>query len=222
MVYLLTVISGRVLRSIGVLSAAGYAVLWFGYAHGWGWIVTGDDQALRSAHDYGVNRFGWIGFWNVVSTVLGPSALRLMAAVGIVAALLRGQRRVAAFLALSVFAMGVVTAGAKALADRPRPETALTFATSSSFPSGHALGIMVGVLACLTVALPRLSRYARVWAVAGGAAAVLLVGAARVVLNVHHPTDVLAGWALGYLWFLVCVTIVPPDRRLRDRRCATR
>ena len=210
------------MRMVAVLAAAVYAVLWFGFAHGWGWIAAGDGSALQAAHGFGVHRPGWIGFWNVVSTVLSPTAMRIVAVVGIVAALLTRQRRTAAFLAVSVLGMALVIGSAKALADRPRPETALTFATSSSFPSGHALGIMVAVLAFLTVLLPRLSRPVRVWAVVWGSAAVLAVGLARVVLNVHHPTDVLAGWALGYLWFLVCVRVVPPDRRLRDRRCATR
>jgi membrane-associated phospholipid phosphatase len=33
-----------------------------------------------------------------------------------------------------------------------------------------------------------------------------------VVLNVHHPSDVLAGWALGYAYFVACLLMVPPSR----------
>ena len=43
-----------------------------------------------------------------------------------------------------------------------------------------------------------------------GAGLVFLVGFARVILNVHHPSDVVAGWALGYLYYLLCVRLVPP------------
>ena len=38
------------------------------------------------------------------------------------------------------------------------------------------------------------------------------IGIGRVVLNVHHPTDVVAGWALGYAYFVACLLVVPPSR----------
>jgi membrane-associated phospholipid phosphatase len=48
--------------------------------------------------------------------------------------------------------------------------------------------------------------------VALGAMTVVLIGVGRVVLNVHYPSDVLAGWALGYAYFALCLLIVPPTR----------
>jgi membrane-associated phospholipid phosphatase len=48
--------------------------------------------------------------------------------------------------------------------------------------------------------------------VACGAAVVVLIGVGRVVLNVHYPSDVLAGWALGYAYFVACLLMVPPSR----------
>jgi membrane-associated phospholipid phosphatase len=38
----------------------------------------------------------------------------------------------------------------------------------------------------------------------------LIVGVDRVALNVHYPSDVLAGWSLGYLYFLLCLLVFRP------------
>jgi membrane-associated phospholipid phosphatase len=113
---------------------------------------------------------------------------------------------------ISVELTGLITEIAKHAANRPRPVTALVSAPSSSFPSGHALGVMVGVLALLTVVLPVIHRPLRVWLVAIGILTVIAIGVGRVVLNVHHPSDVVAGWALGYAYFVACVLMVPPSR----------
>jgi len=119
---------------------------------------------------------------------------------------------------------GIITEIAKYAANRPRPATALVSALSTSFPSGHALGVMVGVLALLTVVLPLVRRPLRAWLIAIGAVIVILIGIGRVVLNVHHPSDVIAGWAFGYAYFVACLLLIPPSRRVTaaDETPATR
>ena len=49
-------------------------------------------------------------------------------------------------------------------------------------------------------------------AIAVSALSVLSVGTARVALNVHYPSDVLAGWSLGYLYFLLCLLVFRPPQ----------
>jgi undecaprenyl-diphosphatase len=90
--------------------------------------------------------------------------------------------------------------------------TALAAATSSSFPSGHALGVTVGVGALLALTLPMLRRGARVAAVCAGVLVVAAVGVARVALNVHHPSDVLAGWAMGWAYLVIWAVLLRPWR----------
>jgi undecaprenyl-diphosphatase len=194
------------------LAVAVYALMWIGYALQWNWLMTIDSSWLDIGHRYGVAHPGWVTAWNVFCTVLGPTVFRLVTLIVIMFALVRRNLRVALFLVISVELAGIITEIAKYAANRPRPATALVSAPSTSFPSGHALGVIVAVLALLTVVLPVVHRPLRAWLVAFGAAIVILIGIGRVVLNVHHPSDVLAGWALGYAYFVACLLMVPPSR----------
>jgi membrane-associated phospholipid phosphatase len=196
---------------LAVAALALYVVLWVGMAAQWDWLDAIDRFALDPLHDYGVDRPGWVTAWDVYCTVLGPTAFRLFTLIVIVVALARRNLRTALFLVVSVELSGLVTEAAKAAANRPRPAGALVDAWSSSFPSGHAVGVMCSVLALLTILLPVVHRPAgRTTLIVLGVVVVVTIGVGRVVLNVHHPSDVLAGWALGYLWFVVCLRTVPP------------
>src|SRR6267142_4520387 len=168
------------------IAVAVYALMWIGYASQWNWLTTIDSSWLDIGHRYGVAHPGWVTAWNAFCTVLGPSAFRLLTLVVIIFALVRRNLRVAFFLVISVELTGLITEIAKYAANRPRPATALVSAPSTSFPSGHALGVMVGVLALLTVFLPLIHRQLRAWLVAFGALTVIAIGIGRVVLNVHH------------------------------------
>ncbi|HEU4363557.1 MAG TPA: phosphatase PAP2 family protein [Mycobacterium sp.] len=199
-------------------AAAGFATMWLGYRQGWGWLATVDSSALSTGYDIGVKHPGWVRFWDAVCTVLAPVTFRLLGVAAAGFALLQNRVRTALLVLISVEFSGLVAQAVKNLADRPRPATALATASSSSFPSGHAVGVMVGVAALLTVFLPVLSRPARLAAVALGVLMVVTVGLGRVALNVHHPSDVLAGWALGYLYFAVCAGLVAAKPRRRPHR----
>ncbi|MEZ0364201.1 phosphatase PAP2 family protein [Mycobacterium sp. pUA109] len=185
--------------------------MWVGWRQDWGWLAAVDTAALTAAHDIGVKHHGWVQFWQLLCTVFSPAAFRVVGMLAVVAALVRRRLRAALFLLVAVELSEVVTHVAKTLAERPRPVTALVVEPSWSFPSGHALGVIVAVLALLTVLLPLLGPAARPAAMAVGALIVVAVGVGRVALNVHHPSDVLAGWALGYLYFLLCRRVLRPQ-----------
>ncbi len=199
-------------RSIAGAAAAAllYALMWIGFTQHWAVLATVDDWFLRFFHDVGSAHPGWVRFWDVFCVALGPTAFRIIAFGLIVLAVVRRNLSTAVFLFVSVELMGLVTEAGKRLSDRPRPSSALVDAVSTSFPSGHAVGVMVGVLALLTVLWPVMPVRLRVPVAVVGAGVVFLVGFARVILNVHHPSDVVAGWALGYLYYLLCVRLVPP------------
>jgi membrane-associated phospholipid phosphatase len=195
---------------VALVAAVVYAVMWVGYRQNWGWLHGLDWSLLNASHDIAMKHPAWVRFWAVVSVVLGPVPLRLLDTVAAVAALVSRNVRAALLLLACGLLNGFVTLGAKALANRPRPPTMLLPTPQTSFPSGHALETMAALLALLAVVLPMMSRTSGRVAITVSALILVLVGISRVALNVHHPSDVLAGWSLGYLYVLGCLWVLRP------------
>ena len=86
---------------------------------------------------------------------------------------------------------------------RPRPTIVphLVEVQNASFPSGHAAGsaaIYLTLAALASQVVP--ARAARRALLAMAMVLVGLIGASRVYLGVHWPSDVLAGWSFGAVW----------------------
>jgi len=135
-----------------------------------------------------------LGSTLVLGIVVGTAAVFLW---------LTGHRLSVYILGLALAAAAVLNVVLKALYDRPRPEMADAVITSYSpaFPSGHALSsfAVYGTIAYLVARLepsPRLR--AATWIIA--ALLILAVGASRVYLGVHHPSDVFAGFVIALAW----------------------
>lgn len=206
--------AARATAFISVAAAAAvYVLMLVGYRQGWTWLADVDSAALDASYDVAVKHPIWVRFWDGISGVFEPAVFRAAGMLAVLAAVLRRRLRAALFLLVTVEVTGILTVLAKDSVGRPRPVTALVSATSTSFPSGHALGVMISVGALLLLALPALRGNARVVAVIAGVLVVGAVGLARVALNVHHPSDVLAGWALGWTYLTVWALLLQPWRR---------
>ncbi|WP_409436095.1 phosphatase PAP2 family protein [Mycobacterium sp. SMC-14] len=195
------------------VAAMVYALMLVGYLQSWGWLAGVDAAALDASYDVAAKHPIWVRFWDGISTVFEPAVFRAVGMVVALVAVLRRRLRAALFLLAAVETSGLLTVLAKGSVGRPRPVTALVTASSTSFPSGHALGVTIGVGALLLLALPVLRRNAKVAAVSVGLLVVGAVGVSRVALNVHHPSDVLAGWALGWAYLTVWALVLQPWRR---------
>lgn len=88
---------------------------------------------------------------------------------------------------------------------RPNIEPHLAIVKTYSFPSGHATSSMIFYLT-LALALAAHSRW-RWIAIVGAVILSLLIGTSRVMLGVHWPSDVVAGWAFGMLWVLLTLRL---------------
>ena len=129
----------------------------------------------------------------------------------------RRRRNPEVFAFVAVVGLGemLIGNGLKLIVARDRPDVLrLVDAGGFSFPSGHTSAAAAAWVAVALV-LGR-NRPRRVRAVLSGAAVLVAaaVATSRALLGVHWFTDVLAGLALGWGWYLV-VAIVFGGRRQR-------
>jgi membrane-associated phospholipid phosphatase len=103
---------------------------------------------------------------------------------------------------------------------RPTGSEGFVYGQSFSFPSGHAMGSLIGygMLAYLLISLWPTARRRPLAVVAYALVLTLLIGFSRLYLGVHYLSDVIAGYAAGSLWLAVCVTGV--EIALRQRGLA--
>jgi membrane-associated phospholipid phosphatase len=115
----------------------------------------------------------------------------------------------AAALALSIALGNEVSKLLKGLFERPRPDLEhLVLVKSYSFPSGHAMvGMIVYFMIAYLLMEEAKSKAGRIMIAVITAILLLLIGASRVILHVHYPTDVLGGYALGYLWVVIWILL---------------
>jgi hypothetical protein len=85
-----------------VIAAVVDAAMRPGYRQGWAWLGTVDCCVLSALHDAGVKHPGWLRFWQVLCTGLGPVAFRLLTAAVVLIALVRRCVRIALFLVVAV------------------------------------------------------------------------------------------------------------------------
>jgi undecaprenyl-diphosphatase len=195
------------LAEFGAVLLAGFvaaAVLLYAFA----WIASEVLEQDTQSLDFAVLTY-LQGFSSPPLTLIavGLSAMgsQVVLAIGVaLLCLFLYQRRWGAALSLVL-----VTVGAQLLNDvlkdafhraRPTPVTGLIDAQQFSFPSGHAMvaAAFYLYLAYLTWRLVR-GRW-RGLLVAGLVLLVLLIGLARLYLEAHYLSDVIAGFLAGVLW----------------------
>lgn len=140
-------------------------------------------------------------------TALGSTAvLVFVVAAGAGYLAMRGQRSEAVLLVGAVGGGTVLSSVLKLSFDRPRPRFGNPIEVyTPSFPSGHT---MLSAVTYLTLAALLMRGESPGWTktyiLTFAVLTTFLVGASRIYLGVHWPTDVLAGWSVGVAWTLLC------------------
>jgi undecaprenyl-diphosphatase len=91
----------------------------------------------------------------------------------------------------------------KNLFNRPRPSIVphLSHVSLGSYPSGHSMVaaivyLTLGALLARSTSNPKMRMYYLVSA----CFLTIIIGFSRILLGVHYPSDVLAGWCAGIIW----------------------
>ncbi|HEU4829810.1 MAG TPA: phosphatase PAP2 family protein [Gemmatimonadales bacterium] len=87
--------------------------------------------------------------------------------------------------------------------ERPNPLFDYPLPASFSFPSGHALFSFVFFGSAAVLLADRIRSHAlRVIVFVVAAVVIGLIGISRIYLNVHHPSDVVAGYLVALVWIV--------------------
>lgn len=190
-------------------------------------VVEGDTQAfdlrvlraLRSPADPSIP-IGppWLRGAALDITSLGSATVLSLTTLAICGfLLLQRMARTALFVFVATAGGWALNALLKEVFQRARPSVVphLQDVMSLSFPSGHAMtsAAVYLTLGALTMRVAD-SRRTKIYCMATAMLVTCLVGASRVYLGVHYPTDVLAGWLMGMVWALGCWAV---ERRIERR-----
>lgn len=164
-----------------------------------------DTQLMRSIHQFANPVYDQSA---ITLNYLGGMPVSIIFTLLLVGYCVYIKSKKVGFILISLVGSTSISWLLKGVIDRPRPLLwpRIVLDYGASFPSGHSVyaASFAAILILLfwqTRGRNIVSIFALIW--------MMLMGISRVYLGVHYPSDVLAGWALGWGWvFLVDVIVL--------------
>lgn len=162
-------------------------------------------------------------FFALMSSIGSPVGMTVIAAIAAIALAITKRFRWMLYLVITAGGGALLNMELKRYFARSRPDIAemLRHASGYSFPSGHAMGSTVVLLALSYLAFRTATHWR--WKAAFLALAwtlILGIALSRVYLGVHWISDVAAGICIGALWVGVTTVSYETARRIRLLRRA--
>jgi undecaprenyl-diphosphatase len=167
---------------------------------------------LRAVTSENLSRF-FIFFTNLDQPIVAVAGLILAGGYLIYA----GNKLAAKYLATTTLGGFLFFSLTKIIFQRPRPVGAnlITLPGSYSLPSGHAVMCVCfyGFIAYLIFKKIK-NKFLKTATLVLFLLLTLLIGLSRAYLGVHYPSDVLAGWFLGFTILAIGVTLMNIEKKL--------
>ena len=176
---------------------------------GWSLLATPDRSLDRDVHTVVLHHKWLLDLARALTHFGDPTVVTIATGVLAIGLFMRRRRSAATYVLLVRLVAVGVSWVAKTAVDRSRPVLAhpVAHASGLSFPSGHALGSAAFFGSVAMLLRGRLPLAANV---AIATVVPIVVGVTRVLLGVHFPSDVIAGWLLGWACASLLALAVEP------------
>ena len=182
-------------------------------------VLTTFDDALFNVISEAGNVSGWKEDALRDITALGSNTALIFVTISVAGALAMAGEKKKALTFLIAVAVGIATTFLlKAGIDRPRPPLPMQDVSvyTQSFPSAHAtLSTLVYFYIAYLLTYFTQNASVKVWIYVAATFLVFCIGLSRILLGVHWPSDIIAGWFAGGSMAAFCFYIIKWERKLR-------
>ena len=159
------------------------------------------------------HRIEWLSF--VALTITYAGGYMIAGGVAVLSAIsfyIHNHTRRILPLFIAIVGSSATTYILKHLIERARPIYQLYFEDGFSFPSGHATTAMAlyGFLILVIWQHTESNKKTKYLSIFFLSLLVILIGVSRLYLGVHHLSDILVGYLVGFIWLSISLAILKP------------